>query len=71
MIIRNCTNPLTQVAIGHSKTETSFLLLISNIRKIMILEKPLWKIIRICLPEVPRRIYRPRHKSKVAIPDNH
>ncbi len=65
MIIRNCNSPLTEVAIDSSKTETSFLLLISNLRKTIILEKPMWKIVRICPREVLRRIYRPIHESTV------
>ncbi len=71
MIIRNCTSPLTEVAIDPLKTETLFLLLISNLRKTIIREKPMWKIVRICPPEVLRRIYRPRHKSTGTIADNH
>ena len=71
MIIHNWTSPLTEVVIDASKNETSFLLLISNLRRAIILEMPMWKIVRICLPEVLRRIYRPKHKSTVMIPDNH
>ena len=71
MIIRNCTRLVTEVALDPSKTETSFLLLISNLRKTIILEKPMWKIVCICPPEVLRRIYRPKHKSTGTIPDNH
>ena len=33
MIVSDCTRCVSQVAIDPSKTETSFLLLISNLRK--------------------------------------
>ncbi len=71
MIVRNCTSPLTEVAIGPSKTETLFLLVISNLTKTIILEKPMWKIVRICPPEVLRRTNGPKHNSTGTIPDNH
>jgi len=61
MIIRNCTRLVTEVALDPSE----------YLRKTIILEKPMWKIVRICPPEVFRRIYRPKHKSTGTIPDNH
>ena len=71
MIIRSYASPVTEVAIDPSKTETLFHLLIANLRKTIILEKPMLEIVRICPPEVLRRIYRHIDESTGTIPDNH
>jgi len=61
MSIRNGTPSVPHVAVDPSE----------YLRKTINLEKPMLKIVRICPPEVLRRIYRRKHKSTGAIADNH
>ena len=71
MIVRNRICNFKVKVIDPSKTETSFLLLISNLRKTSIFKTTLLGIARICLPELLRRIYRQLRNIRGTLADNH
>ena len=71
MIDCNCTCKFKFNAIDPSKSDTSFLLFISNLRKTRVFKTSLFVIGHICLPEVLRRIYRHLRNINGAIAHNH
>jgi len=71
MIIRNRTSRFMFRAIGTSKTETSFLLLISNLSRTKASDFLHRFFEKDCLPDLPRRIYRNFCHCTGRIADNH
>ncbi len=65
MIVRNRNRCVPKLAIDTSKTETSFLLLGSNLRKTNVTDYQQKFFDNGCLPEVLRRIYRPSASPSV------